>query len=187
MAAAPFEGRLYWLVTRRDGEIARIDAAGHPAPLSAADLAGAAERIGADAGIAEQGMIKGEDAYYFQRGDPLALPVYRMILKDEDSTRYYLDPVTRIGAAACRRQRAMASLAVRRPAPDRFHLLDAGASDMGHHRPVPDGGRTGAHRYRLLPRASSRLRRHRPCRPHGIETDGPRFTATMLKRDTGDA
>jgi PepSY-associated TM region len=94
VAAAPFEGRLYWLVTRRDGEIARIDAAGHPAPLSAADLAGAAERIGADAGIAEQGMIKDEDAYYFQRGDPLALPVYRVILKDEDDTRYYLDPVS---------------------------------------------------------------------------------------------
>ena len=30
VAAAPFEGRLYWLVTRRDGEIARIDALDTP-------------------------------------------------------------------------------------------------------------------------------------------------------------
>jgi hypothetical protein len=93
VVAAPFEGRLYWLVTRQDGEFARIDSAGQLAPLSAADLAGAADRIGTDTGIAEQGMIKGDDTYYFQRGDPLVLPVYRVILKDEDNTRYYLDPV----------------------------------------------------------------------------------------------
>jgi hypothetical protein len=93
VAAAPFDGRLYWLVTRRDGDIARIDAAGQFAPLSIADFAEATSRIGAGAGITEQGMIDGEDAYYFQRYDALGLPVYRMILGDEDNTRYYLDPV----------------------------------------------------------------------------------------------
>jgi hypothetical protein len=30
---------------------------------------------------AEQGMIKGEDTCYFQHGDPLVLPVYRVIRK----------------------------------------------------------------------------------------------------------
>jgi uncharacterized iron-regulated membrane protein len=94
VAAAPFNGRLYWLVTRRDGETGRIDAAGHPSPLGATDLADAARRISGDAGVAEQSMIEGEDDYYFQRGEPLALPVYRVILGDQDTTRYYLDPIS---------------------------------------------------------------------------------------------
>jgi hypothetical protein len=93
LAAAPLDGRLYWLVTRRDGDITRIDAAGHPAPLSVADLTEAAGRISAGAGIAEQGMIDGEDAYFFRRDDALTPQVYRVILGDEDGTRYYLDSV----------------------------------------------------------------------------------------------
>jgi PepSY-associated TM region len=94
LAAAPLAGRLYWLVTGRDGDITRIDAAGHPAPLSATDLAEAAGRISAGAGVTEQGMIDGEDAYYFRRDDALTLPAYRVILGDEDGTRYYLDAVS---------------------------------------------------------------------------------------------
>jgi hypothetical protein len=93
VAAAPFDGRLYWLVTGRDGATARIDATGHLAPLSTTDLADAAARISAGAGITEQGMIDGEDAYYFRRDDALGLPVYRVIVGDEDGTRYYLDAV----------------------------------------------------------------------------------------------
>ena len=94
VAAAPFDGRLYWLVTRRDGDIARVDAGGHTAPLSTADLAAAADRIGAGAGIADQGMIEGEDDYFLRRDDARALPVYRVILRDPDATRYYLDTVS---------------------------------------------------------------------------------------------
>ena len=94
VTAAPFEGRLYWLVTRRDGETARIDAAGHAAPLSAADLADAARRIAVDAGVAEQGLIESEDDYFLRRDDSRPLPVYRVILRDPEETRYYLDPVS---------------------------------------------------------------------------------------------
>jgi PepSY-associated TM region len=94
VTAAPLDGRLYWLVTGRDGNVTRIDAAGRPAPLSTADLAEAASRISAGAGVTEQGMIDGEDAYYFRRDDALGLPVYRVIVGDEDGTRYYLDAVS---------------------------------------------------------------------------------------------
>jgi PepSY-associated TM region len=94
VAAAPFDGRLYWLVTRRDGDIARIDAGGHAAPLSTADLADAAGRIGGGEGVADQSMIEGEDDYFLQRDDRRAPQVYRVILRDPDATRYYLDPVS---------------------------------------------------------------------------------------------
>jgi hypothetical protein len=96
IAAAPFDGRLFWLVTRRDGDVARIDAHGHAAPLSTADLTAAAGGIGAavGAGVAEQSMIDAEDNYFLQRDDRRALPVYRVILGDADATRYYLDPVS---------------------------------------------------------------------------------------------
>jgi PepSY-associated TM region len=94
VAAVPFDGRLYWLVTRRDGETARIDAAGQAAPLSTGDLVNAAGRIGAGTGtgVAEQGLIAGEDDYFLRRDDPRPLPVYRVILSDPEQTRYYLDP-----------------------------------------------------------------------------------------------
>ncbi len=94
VAVAPFDGRLYWLVTQRNGDVARIDAGGHAAPLSTADLAEAAGRIGAGAGFADQGMIEGEDDYFLRRDDARAPPVYRVILRDADETRYYLDPVS---------------------------------------------------------------------------------------------
>jgi hypothetical protein len=94
IAAAPLDGRLYWLVTRRDGEAERIDAAGHAAPLSVADLADAAGRISVGAGVAEQGMIESEDAYFLRGDEPRRLPIYRVILSDPDNTRYYLDPLS---------------------------------------------------------------------------------------------
>jgi uncharacterized iron-regulated membrane protein len=62
--------------------------------VSEADLARAAQRIAETADIAEQGMLYEEDAYYFRGRDTFVLPVYRVILSDEGSTRYYLDPTT---------------------------------------------------------------------------------------------
>ena len=35
-----------------------------------------------------------EDAYYFSRREPAALPVYRILLNEAEATRYYLDPTT---------------------------------------------------------------------------------------------
>lgn len=94
LTAMPLKDRLYWRVAQRDGKIIRLDATGNAAPVSEADLASAAQRIAATVGIAEQGMLYEEDAYYFRRRDAVVLPVYRVILNDEGSTRYYLDPIT---------------------------------------------------------------------------------------------
>jgi uncharacterized iron-regulated membrane protein len=61
--------------------------------MSRIDLAEAAKRIAGDVEIAEQALISEEDAYYFQESERFILPVYRVVvLKDDESTRYYIDP-----------------------------------------------------------------------------------------------
>ena len=57
----------------------RLDAAGHPAPLTAADLADAGARIGP---IASQGLLAQEDAYYFSHHEAVVLPVWRVLTTD---------------------------------------------------------------------------------------------------------
>jgi PepSY-associated TM region len=94
LATAPLAGHLYWLATQKDGTVTRLDAAGNVAAVKETDLAEAARRIAGAAGIAEQAMVGDEDAYYFRRRDSFVLPVYRVVLSDEGSTRYYLDPNT---------------------------------------------------------------------------------------------
>ena len=92
LVTAPLAGRLYWLATRQDGTVTRLDAEGNIAPVSQLDLAEAAKRIAGDAGIADQASIGEEDAYYFRQGERFVLPVYRVVLEDDESTRYYVDP-----------------------------------------------------------------------------------------------
>jgi uncharacterized iron-regulated membrane protein len=92
LATAPFAGQLYWLATRQDGTITRLDAQGGNAPISEIDLAEAAKRIAGGVEIAQQTLISKADAYYFGESERFVLPVYRVVLKDEESTRYYIDP-----------------------------------------------------------------------------------------------
>jgi uncharacterized iron-regulated membrane protein len=92
LVTAPFAARLYWLATRQDGTVTRLDREGSIAPVSEADLAEAARRIAGNAEIAEQALIAEEDAYYFREGERFVLPVYRVMLRDDESTRYYVDP-----------------------------------------------------------------------------------------------
>jgi PepSY-associated TM region len=92
LATAPFAGQLYWLVTRQDGIVTRLDAEGGNALMSEIDLAGAAKRIAGDVEIAKQALISEEDAYYLRDNERFVLPVYRVVLKDGESTRYYIDP-----------------------------------------------------------------------------------------------
>jgi uncharacterized iron-regulated membrane protein len=98
LTSAPFGGKLYWMATYDDGSVKRLDAAGHVAPPNEVELAQAAQRIAGDQGIAEQGLLTEEDAYYYSRQrrrfEQVVLPVYRVILNDEEQTRYYLDPNT---------------------------------------------------------------------------------------------
>jgi hypothetical protein len=92
LATAPFAGQLYWLATRQDGTVKRLDAEGGSAPMSGIDLAEAAKRVAGDVEIAEQALISEEDSYYFRESERFVLPVYRVVLKDDESTRYYIDP-----------------------------------------------------------------------------------------------
>ena len=91
LTTAPFGGKLFWLATAADGTVTRFDGSGNTAPLSEPELAEAAERIVGANGIAAQGMLHDEDAYYFSHHDRVALPAYRIIANDADNTRYYLD------------------------------------------------------------------------------------------------
>jgi len=94
LTSAPLAGRLHWMVTHQDGRSERVDAQGHTAAPSSGDLTDAAARLAGALGIAEQGLLAEEDAYYFNRRDGFVLPVYRVILNDQDRTRYYLDPAS---------------------------------------------------------------------------------------------
>jgi len=94
LTTAPLAGRLYWLLTRQDGSVERVDARGNVAPPTGADLADTAARLAGAHGVAAQGLMSEEDAYYFNRRDGFVLPVYRVIVNDDERTRYYLDPTS---------------------------------------------------------------------------------------------
>jgi hypothetical protein len=85
-------GDIYWLATKADGSVTRLEAMGHPAPIAEPELTTAATRLAATNGIAEQRLISEPDTYFVGSGG--RLPVYRVILDDAENTRYYLDPTT---------------------------------------------------------------------------------------------
>jgi hypothetical protein len=85
-------GDLYWLATKADGTVTRLDATGNPAPVGEAELPTAAARLAGTNGIAEQRLISEPDTYFLGSGG--SLPAYRVILNDAENTTYYLDPTT---------------------------------------------------------------------------------------------
>ena len=64
------------------------------APIGESDLVEAANRVVGSAGIATQGMLNEDDAYYIGDRRSAPLPVYQVIANDANSTRYYIDPKT---------------------------------------------------------------------------------------------
>ena len=98
LTTAPLGGRLYWMATFNDGGVKRLDMSGRFAPTSEEELAQAAQRVAGNRAIAERGLVNEEDAYYYarqrRRFEEVALPVYRVILEDDEQTRYYIDPNT---------------------------------------------------------------------------------------------
>jgi uncharacterized iron-regulated membrane protein len=96
---APSGGELFWLATHQDGRITRLDDRGNPAALTPDDLAKATQRLAGERAVETAEILHGEDAYYFRfqgfaERDPLVLPVYRIALRDDESTLYYLNPST---------------------------------------------------------------------------------------------
>jgi uncharacterized iron-regulated membrane protein len=95
VASAPFAGRAYFTVETATGQRFRLDEAGRAAPLTSADLGRAAAELGSGSRVASLDLMTSEDAYFLgHTGERPQLPVYRVILGDEESTRYYLDPVS---------------------------------------------------------------------------------------------
>jgi uncharacterized iron-regulated membrane protein len=92
--SSPLGENLYWLATQPDGRVVRLDAAGNVSPLGEAGLAEVARRIAGAVPVAEQAFVNEEDAYYLRRRERFALPAYRIILDDDERTRYYLDPTS---------------------------------------------------------------------------------------------
>lgn len=64
-----------------------------PWPVSREDLERAGDLLAAaHASVASARLVPDEDSYYFAHHEPVQLPVYRIILDDDDRTRYYLQP-----------------------------------------------------------------------------------------------
>lgn len=84
LRVVPFGGRVHVMA---DG--LRLDAAGRPAPLTAADLRAAAAALGP---IRAQGLITRGDAYLYSHHEAAPLPAWRVVRTD--GTRHYLSPAT---------------------------------------------------------------------------------------------
>jgi uncharacterized iron-regulated membrane protein len=97
LTSLPLDGNLYWLARFEDGRVLRLDENGNPRNASAEELGEAAQRLAGENPLEAASLSESEDAYYFRfqgfaERDPLVLPVYRVIVSDEERTRYYLDP-----------------------------------------------------------------------------------------------
>ena len=92
LRSQPFGGKLFVLGDRPDGSSARLDANGNAAPLTEQELRGTLAKL--DTPLTEVSLLQAEDAYYYSHKQPRELPVWRVILGDEQRTRLYVSPVT---------------------------------------------------------------------------------------------
>ena len=89
---APLNGKMY-LAARTPSRVERFDEHGQILGPSLLQLT--ALLSGKDSpGVASLIELRREDAYYFGHRQPVTLPVWRAILKDEEQTRLYIEPVT---------------------------------------------------------------------------------------------
>jgi uncharacterized iron-regulated membrane protein len=93
--SAPLLGRLFLVATDGDGASRRLDARALDAPISRSEIAAEVRALGRGTAISGPQLLAGGDAYYFSHhDDPVRLPVYRVIAKDAQQTRFYLDPAS---------------------------------------------------------------------------------------------
>ncbi|HUN76567.1 MAG TPA: hypothetical protein VMU40_18785 [Steroidobacteraceae bacterium] len=91
--SASLAGKLFVIASRADGRRRRLDAYGAATRLSSADRRFIAASLHGEA----EGMqlLRQGDAYYFSfPGDPVELPVWRVLTRDGTGRRYYVDPVS---------------------------------------------------------------------------------------------
>jgi uncharacterized iron-regulated membrane protein len=95
VAAAPLGGQAFFVLQTSTGERLRVDASGRTAPLTQAEILGAATDLAAGARVASVETMTTEDAYFIAHpGERAPLPVIRIILGDKNATRFYLDPLS---------------------------------------------------------------------------------------------
>lgn len=93
LQSAPLGGRLFVAAVTRDDRMARHDADGGPAPLTATEALDAMRRATGDR-QAVLSTLRTEDAYYYGHHNPVKLPVFRLALSDAKGTALYLDSDT---------------------------------------------------------------------------------------------
>ncbi len=89
LEVVPFAGAVHLVAIERAGKAQRFDAAGRPAGLSEVGLRAA---LHDGPPIASLDLLRQEDAYYYGHKASVALPVWRIILADDQATRLYVDP-----------------------------------------------------------------------------------------------
>jgi PepSY-associated TM region len=91
LESQPTDGTPFFIARRADGRAQRLDAAGHPAPLTERDWSALARRLGGGAAT----RLAHEDAYVFAHHDErVSLPVYRIVLADSARHALYFDAET---------------------------------------------------------------------------------------------
>lgn len=108
LRSATFGGELSGVTVGPQGVVQRWTVAGPVQPLEAAAVRAVIENK-ASAPIAQFDLLTKADAYYYGFKTPVAWPVYRAILQDDQATRLYVDPktaeVVRIADASSRASR----------------------------------------------------------------------------------
>ncbi len=92
LESAPFDGRLYVIGTRSDGTRLRLDANAQAAPLRRRDVEAAVAQL--PAAVGEFSVLRSEDSFYYGHKGTVDLPVYRVILGDDEATRLYINETT---------------------------------------------------------------------------------------------
>jgi PepSY-associated TM region len=94
LQTANLDGRLFFVAAFADGRRIRVDADGRLAPMSPDIVALESSLIAAGSNNTPQLMSAADDFYFSHHGQPVAFPVYRLLLNDSDATRYYFDAVS---------------------------------------------------------------------------------------------
>lgn len=95
LESASLFARRYLLATDGEGSRRRLGPSGWDAPLTPAEIMQEAQLLARGARFSGPELLTHGDAYYFNRPlEKVSLPVYRIIVTDSESARYYLDPVS---------------------------------------------------------------------------------------------
>lgn len=85
-------GKFYFLAYEADGSYQRFDGKSLRAqPVAASEWQRYTELLAGQAPVQEAGLLEEEDAYYYGHKSARELPVYRIILDNNDRTRLYLN------------------------------------------------------------------------------------------------